>query len=111
VSFTGTLPPLPDGALSSAQPDTNITITVAATATTKMMIRAVFAGMPVSHLAKCRGPVAATTGSVSSPSRFQTPVPKELIAAPAGGFRQVAPAVISVRLPSFSTEVRSVHRS
>ena len=44
VSVTGTLPWLPDGALSSAQPVANMTTTVAATATTKMMIRAGFAG-------------------------------------------------------------------
>jgi hypothetical protein len=39
---TGTLPRLPGFALSSAQPVTNITTTTAPTATSKMMIRAVF---------------------------------------------------------------------
>jgi hypothetical protein len=39
---TGTLPPLPGSALSSAQPVSNITATTTHTATTTTMIRAVF---------------------------------------------------------------------
>jgi hypothetical protein len=42
VSVTGSLPPLPGGALSSARPVTSMTITTAATATPMMMIRTVF---------------------------------------------------------------------
>ena len=41
---TGTLPPLPGDALSSAQPASNIAITTAATATTKMTKRARLVG-------------------------------------------------------------------
>jgi hypothetical protein len=44
VSLTGTLPPLPGGALSSAQPVTNARIKAAATAASTMtMIRVLFA--------------------------------------------------------------------
>jgi hypothetical protein len=40
----GTLPPPPGAALSSAEPVTKMTITMAATATTKMMIRVMCRG-------------------------------------------------------------------
>ena len=46
---TGTLPPLPGFALSSAQPVTNITATIAQIARIKTMIRAVFVKPGIGH--------------------------------------------------------------
>ena len=71
---TGTLPWLPDGALSSAAPVTNMTITTVATAATTMMMRAMFAGTRMSCPTRLvAGPRWATrTGSATSASRCRT---------------------------------------
>ena len=76
---TGTRPLLPDGALSSAQPVTNITITTAATATTKMMIRALCAGRRRSPTYLMLWVGCDETGNVSSASRLATVISAEMM--------------------------------
>jgi hypothetical protein len=84
VWVTGTLPPLPGGALSSASPVTKMTITTAATATTNMMSRAVFAGTRMSPrsgertqaaCALCSRGARASLGAISTTSTSTTACP------------------------------------
>jgi hypothetical protein len=83
VWVTGTLPPLPGGALSSARPVTNIRMTIAARATTTT-IRAVFAGTCMSlrkgeraqaACATCSSCARASHGVISATSTSTTACP------------------------------------
>jgi hypothetical protein len=69
---TGTLPPLPGFALSSAQPVTSITTTTAQSATIKTMIRAVFVKTGTGADHRSRASLVNQAAAPAVPMRLDT---------------------------------------